>query len=301
MKQIFEILQEERNRILSIHESATKKQYLNVLLSEENKEFINENEKYYTLNKNNLTLTLKNKVQTSDRKVEVIGGTTFKPTQKGNLGAYGEVEFTGSGQRKKTSIFYICSNKKLYIDKDYYNILPSDSSRDGFIELCETLKKKKKDSYGVQQTPGKAVQGYTQGNNYTLKSKDGAKTITIPAKTGYTAKKDKKGNDGATFKLGPTIFGWFGCKSKSFFINKVIYKDEKNFLANNISKALCGTSSVTPPASDSQSKTNYVAPKGGTSSSSVKPNDTALNTILQKISGGQKSDETKQGPQTWEG
>jgi hypothetical protein len=35
MKQIFEILQEERDRILGIHESATKNQYLNVILNEQ--------------------------------------------------------------------------------------------------------------------------------------------------------------------------------------------------------------------------------------------------------------------------
>lgn len=293
MKQIFEILQEERDRILNIHESATKNQYLNVILNEQ---------EGYKIDKNALTLTLNNKVQVQNREVELIGGLTFKPTQKGNLGAYGEVEFTQSGQRKKTSIFYICPNNKLYVDKKYYDILRSDSSREGFQSLCETLKKKKKGSYGVEQSPGKSVQGYTQANNYTLKSKDGQKTITIPAKTGYTFKKDKKGNAGATFKLGPTIFGWFGCKSKSFFIDKVIYKDEKNFLADAISKALCGASSSTPDASSSpQVKQSSAAPKGAATTPSVKPTETALDTILQKISaGGQKPADTTQAQQTFE-
>lgn len=287
MKQIFKILQEERDRILNIHESATKNQYLNVILNEQ---------EAYKIDKNALTLTLNNKVEVQNREVELIGGLTFKPTQKGNLGAYGEVEFTQSGQRKKTSIFYICPNNKLYVDKKYYDILRIDSSREGFQSLCETLKKKRKGSYGVEQSPGKSVQGYTQANNYTLKSKDGKKTITIPAKTGYTSKKDKKGNDGATFKLGPTIFGWFGCKSKSFFIDKVIYKDEKNFLADAISKALCGASSSTQaPPSSPQVKQSSVTPKGTATTPSVKPTETALDTILQKISaGGQKPAETKQ-------
>ena len=293
MKQIFEILQEERDRILNIHESATKNQYLNVILNEQ---------EAYKIDKNALTLTLNNKVQVQNREVELIGGLTFKPTQKGNLGAYGEVEFTQSGQRKKTSIFYICPNKKLYVDQKYYDILGSDSSRVGFQSLCETLKKKRKGSYGVEQSPGKSVQGYTQANNYTLKSKDGQKTITIPAKTGYTSKKDKKGNAGATFKLGPTIFGWFGCKSKSFFIDKVIYKDEKNFLADAISKALCGASSSTPAPTDSpQVKQSSVTPKGTATSPSVKPTETALDAILQKISAsGQKPADATQAQQTFE-
>jgi hypothetical protein len=293
MKQIFEILQEERDRILNIHESATKNQYLNVILNEQ---------EAYKIDKNALTLTLNNKVEVQNREVELIGGLTFKPTQKGNLGAYGEVEFTQSGQRKKTSIFYICPNKKLYVDQKYYDILGSDSSRVGFQSLCETLKKKRKGSYGVEQSPGKSVQGYTQANNYTLKSKDGQKTITIPAKTGYTSKKDKKGNAGATFKLGPTIFGWFGCKSKSFFIDKVIYKDEKNFLADAISKALCGASSSTQAPTDSpQVKQSSVTPKGTATSPSVKPTETALDAILQKISAsGQKPADATQAQQTFE-
>ena len=164
--------------------------------------------------------------------------------------------------------------------------------------MCETLKKKKKGSYGVEQSPGKSVQGYTQANNYTLKSKDGQKTITIPAKTGYTFKKDKKGNAGATFKLGPTIFGWFGCKSKSFFIDKVIYKDEKNFLADAISKALCGASSSTPDTSSSpQVKQRSASPKGAATTPSVKPTETALDTILQKISTGDQKPADATQPQ----
>jgi hypothetical protein len=180
-------------------------------------------------------------------------------------------------------------------------VLPSDSTFEGFRKLCETLKKKTKGNYGVQQTLGKSVQGYTQANVYTLKSKDGKQKITIPAKTGYTLKKDKNGNVGATFRIGPTIFGWFGCKSKSFFINKVIYKDEKNFLADNISKAICGGSSSTTPETETQQ------PGVGTGSQSTatvvaKPTDVALDAILQKISGAatQKPANPTQATQTFE-
>jgi hypothetical protein len=116
--------------------------------------------------------------------------------------------------------------KKIHADGNYYDIhYLMILIYQGFEKLCKSLENKK-DFYGIQQTGG-AVKGYTQQNTYTLKSKDGKKTITIPAKTGYTAKTDQKGNEGATFKLGPTIFGWFGCKSKSFFVNKVLYIDEK--------------------------------------------------------------------------
>ncbi len=308
MKQIFEILQEERDRILNIHESATKNQYLNVLLNEEDKELISENSDAYTIDKNNLILKTNKKTQVLNGNFVVLGGITFKPTQKGNLGGYGEIEFTDTGERKKTSIYYICSNKKLYVDKQYWSIYTGSWTRDGFIELCDTLKKKKKSSYGVEQTPGKSVQGYTQAKNYTLKSKDGKQSITIPAKTGYTFKKDKKGNPGATFKLGPTIFGWFGCKSKNFFINNVLYKDEKAFLANNISNAVCGTSDLSSKKSElEKDKSNQTYDKSNSNQSLatntvVKPTNTAIDAILQKISAGsQKPADANQGPQTFIG
>ena len=54
MKQIFEILQEERDRILNIHESSTKNQYLNTLIVEEKEtELITEGQ-YVTKNFNKL-------------------------------------------------------------------------------------------------------------------------------------------------------------------------------------------------------------------------------------------------------
>jgi len=200
------------------------------------------NEEAYTIDSKKYTLTTNDLTDVMGGLIKVIGGATYKPTQRGNLSAQGEIEYTNSGSRKKTTISFICANNKINADGKYYDVMRNDTTLAGFQKLCETTKKMKKDSYGVQQTGG-AVKGYSQQNVYTLKSKDGKKSITIPAKTGYTAKKDSKGNEGATFRIGPTIFGWFGCKSKSFFIDKVLYVDEKGTLATNLSKAVCGTSS----------------------------------------------------------
>ena len=283
MKQIFEILQEERDRILNIHKSATKNQYLNVLL----------NEAAYAIDAKKYSLKTNDLTDVKGGEIKVIGGITYAPTQRGNLSAKGEIEYTNSGARKKTTISFICANNKINADGKYYDVLPSDTTFEGFRKLCETLKNKKKESYGVQQTLGKSVQGYTQANVYTLKSKDGKQSITIPAKTGYTLKKDKNGNVGATFRIGPTIFGWFGCKSKSFFINKVIYKDEKNFLADNISKAICGGSSSTTPETKTQQQ---VVGTGSQSTATVvaKPTEAALDLIIQKIPAGSQQTATTQ-------
>jgi hypothetical protein len=205
------------------------------------------NEAAYGFNPKKYSLKTVNYTTAYDGKdtIKVIGGVTYTPTQRGNLSGKGEFELETSGVRKKTTINFICGNNKLNIDGKYYDVVSGDQTLQGFKQLCEAVKKVKKDSYGVQQTGGD-VKGYSQQTTYTLKSKDGKKTITIPEKTGYTAKKDQKGNEGATFKLGPTIFGWFGCKSKNFFINKVLYVDEKGGLVTNLSKSVCGASTVEP-------------------------------------------------------
>jgi len=202
------------------------------------------NEEAYTLDTKKFTLKTNDYTDVKSREIRIIGNVTYTPTQKGNLMANGEIEYEKSGNRKKTKVYYMCNNNKFKVENKFYEIPTNDSTLEGFTKLCETLKKNKKDFYGIQQTGG-AVKGYIQQIDYTLKSKDGKKTITIPKRTGYTGKKDQKGNEGATFTLGPTSFGWFGCKSKNFFIDKVLYKDEKGALANNISSAICG--SVKPP------------------------------------------------------
>jgi hypothetical protein len=242
----------------------TERQYNNIknVLIENaiNKSLLNEES--YTLDTKKYSLTTNDFTDVKGGEIKVIGGITYVPTQRGNLTAKGEIEYKNSGSRKKTTINFICANNKINTDGKYYDVLSNDTTLKGFQDLCKSLKNKK-DFYGIQQTGG-AVKGYTQQNTYTLKSKDGKKTITIPAKTGYTAKTDQKGNEGATFKLGPTIFGWFGCKSKSFFINKVLYIDEKGGLVNNLSKSVCGGSEVLP--SKDSSEPEEVLYKGGGSS-----------------------------------
>ena len=217
------------------------------------------NEEAYTLDTKKYTLKTNDSTDVKNREIKIIGNATYTPTQKGNLMANGEIEYKKSGDRKQTKVYYMCNNDKFKIENNFYEIPTNDSTYKGFKELCETLKKSKKDYYGIQQTGG-AVKGYTQQSEYTLNSKDG-KTITIPKNTGYTGKKDQKGNEGATFTLGPISFGWFGCKSKNFIIDKVLYKDEKGVLANNISKAICG--SVKPPKEEIITTKDQVVYKGG--------------------------------------
>ena len=202
------------------------------------------NEETYKLKTNQQTTAYN-----SERKegLTVSGGITYVPTQRGNLTGKGEIEYANSGGFKKTTttINFMCKTDQIHADGEYYDVYDTDHNLKGLQELCKSLKNKRK-SYGVQQTPGEKVIGYTQQKTYILKSKDGNKSKTIPAKTGYTAKTDKKGNQGATFKLGPISFGWFDCKSKSFYIDKVLYADEKEWLTNNLSNSVCSASTGEP-------------------------------------------------------
>lgn len=182
--------------------------------------------------KETYTLKVDEFLQTRDGKFKVIGGTEYKPTIKGNLSTQTEVEDLVSGQRKKTKVTFVCSSNKLYIDNKFYDIY-RDKNQTKLEELCKKIKTMKKDAYGAESVGGGS--SYTQKNNYKLKSKDG-KTIEIPKGTGYSAKPDK---NGAAFKIGPTIYGWFGCESNVFIIDKVKYKDESGVLAKNISSVLC--------------------------------------------------------------
>ena len=95
-------------------------------------------------------------------------------------------------------------------------------------------------AYGAESVGG--GKSYTQQNNYVLNS-DGGKTLNIPKGTGYSY---KDGKQGATFKLAGNKFGWFACTTKTFLVDKVTYKDPKGYLANNIAKAICGTTPSKP-------------------------------------------------------
>jgi hypothetical protein len=107
-------------------------------------------------------------------------------------------------------------------------------------------------AYGAESVGG--GKSYTQQNNYVLNS-DGGKTLNIPKGTGYSY---KDGKQGATFKLAGNKFGWFACTTKTFLVDKVTYKDPKGYLANNIAKAICGTTTVSSGGGGKSSK-----PKSG--------------------------------------
>ena len=102
------------------------------------------NEEAYTLDTKKYSLKTNDYTDVSGGEIKVIGGITYVPTQRGNLSAKGEIEYTNSGARKKTTINFICANNKINADGKYYDVNSSDSTFEGFKKLCETVKKVKK-------------------------------------------------------------------------------------------------------------------------------------------------------------
>ena len=156
----------------------------------------------------------------------------------------------------KDKVIYICKEGKFTApSRSKFKYFAEDSPAPELVKnlgkLCQTAKSQKT-SYGAEAVGG--GKSYSQKNDYIVKSEKGT-TIKIPKGTGYAFKQDK---NGASFRLPGNKFGWFGCKSKTFQIEGVKYKDEKGSLSGNIIKNICGTT----PSKDS-SKPEEVKFKGG--------------------------------------
>jgi hypothetical protein len=63
--------------------------------------------------------------------------------------------------------------------------------------------------------------------------------LKIPAKTIYTSLPEKNGVSFNIKTKDKTLFGWFGCKSKKFSVNKIPLTDEKQALTKKLVSELC--------------------------------------------------------------
>ena len=378
MKQIFEILQEERDRILSVHESATKKQYLNTLIVE--KENLTKSRNYG----NGIINRGGNLV--GDKNYFIVQNTTVAENPKGGSGLqfFKGAKFVGGSEgylktakpvtvqfpgyfsevgtkNAKGTILFNCNSKLLIVknidsnalknygyenSKSTYD-LSADSS--GYLTLgglravCDNIKEgvkpKAETNTGtevVKQGTEVVKQGTDSSNNnkYTLTSdhilyySNNKAVLKVLKNSTISFYPDKNGAGASAQFIGgdkSKANVWFNCgsgkflhKNKTQFVdpitNKTIpegqtftyYTDKpfKEFLQKKCERLKTGSNSgdSSNAGTDSPGLGNSsVGSLGGTVVS--KPNDTALDTILQKISGAatQKPGEVKQGPQTWEG
>jgi hypothetical protein len=310
MKQIFEILQEERDRILNIHESATKNQYLNTLIVEEKEVQILTEGEYVTKQFNTFGTTLKNGV------AAIAKGVKFEPSKKsvGYLIANPKTIYRGNGvgnwdKDPGETVQYNCSAGKFRIGKGEMNLYNTALSK-GLSSLCaEAMNKNNTQPAATNPAetpkPGEeatAKKTYTTVNKQIANSCKSGKYIDFEPGTKFIYNDAKKMASFRMFKTNNKIWGWFSCKDNTFNHDKTLYGCKNDPFAKVLQSKLCNSGG---DKKEAQTQFGTDSPGLGKSGGSVvtKPNDTALDTILQKISGAatQKPGEVKQAPQTWEG
>jgi hypothetical protein len=369
MKQIFEILQEERDRILGIHESATKNQYLNTLIVE--KENLTKSRNYGNgiINRGgNLVgdknyFTVRNITVAENPRggsgLKFFKGTKFVGGSEGYLKTANPVTvqfpdaFANTGTSTKGTIFFNCNSKLLIVkdisdagkselfgyetSKNTYD-LSADSSGlltlGGLRAVCDNIKEGVKGSSNLKQTPdGNVVGGtdkgvdntnYEVGSDRNLIASNGKTVFKILKGTRFKIYPEKNGASGKAKFIGGDQSSqnvWFNCNSGKFLIKNVLpvvdpttnttipagqktfsYTSDQPFV--DFFKKKCENAKSGGKKDDKSNVDNANLSPGNVGRSTVvKPTDTALDTILQKISGAatQKPGEVKQAPQTWEG
>lgn len=368
MKQIFEILQEERDRIINIHESATKNQYLNTLIVEERNygnPLINKGGKlvgdknYFVVNKDTYAENPKGGSGLKFFKgVKFIGSSPgFLKTEKpatvqfpDTFGNVGSVKATGT-------IIFNCSSKLLIVknisdpgtselfgyetSKNTYNLnddLGGYQTLGGLRAVCDNIKEGVKPSSQTptQPTNTEIKQGtdkgadntnYVVGSDRNLIASNGKPVFKILKGTSFKIYPEKNGASGKAKFIGGDKSSqnvWFNCNSGKFLIKNVLpvvdpttnttipagqktfsYTSDQpfvDFFKKKCETAKSGNKKDNKSNVDNTnlSSGNVGVNVGGTTV--AKPTDTALDTILQKISAGsQKPTDANQAPQTFIG
>jgi hypothetical protein len=312
MKQIFEILQEERDRILSIHESATKNHYLGE----------------QTLGPFNTA-----NPQLDDAVKNLNNQSKPKGKDYWNL-----IQAAGQGNIKEKGSFTSVKVDKKVDDKVRGSFVDSSNYKSAFIAACTKP--------SVITLQGSSLQGTTLqvgtnlkdkiskmcGNNPTPEVKAGNETSTpdklqhklgsvrylynTDNKINYVLPKDKTifkfnpDKNGATFrgydydpttkKAGNVVYnGWFNCSSGKFQVKSnsgtFKYYSDKAFV--DFLKAKCEKAKTEKGSLKKDNLGQSGTGSQSTSTSVVKPTEAALDLIIQKIpAGAQQPAATQQPP-----
>ena len=325
MKQIFEILQEERARILEMHEDATKKQYL-MELEEPGDPGFGATQSELNKNDNSQRALGAPEVKSIEKKpsyttknwnqfyhgqflhAKVVSrgiskGTKFEVTNDPlKITAKNVNVFFADGNNwvkkpKLTSISFYCKQGKFYIQGEEKTPYVSETLSKALVKYVCGYKKEKSNNTQPEGTPKPTEEKVAKGKTkwkHVLKGETG--DIVIPAESTIVNNQDK---NGVSIKTKKGNWVWFNCLKGTFTFAKMALTPANDALKKSLQQNYCKKNDASQ--NGSQFGTNSPGSSKLGSSAVSKPNDTALDTILQKISGGQKSDETKQGPQTWEG
>lgn len=325
MKQIFEILQEERDRILHLHEDATKRQYLIELEEPGDVGF-------------GATQSELDKVDNSQRALgapEVkskIGKSSSYTTSKWNQFSYGQA-FAGNVSRgiskgvkfqvtndpfkitaknvnvffrdgdnwvkksKPASISFYCKQGKFYFQGEEKMPYVSAQLSNALVKYVCGYKKEKSSNTQSDGTPKpneeKVVKGKTnyrhvfKGETGNIVIPKGATIVPNQAKTGVSVKTED-GN-----------WMWFNCSQGTFTFNKKALTAPNDALKKSLQQNYCKKNDTSQDVSKFGTDSSGPSNSGGTTV--TKPNETALDVILQKISGGQKPSENKITDIEWKG
>jgi hypothetical protein len=177
--------------------------------------------------------------------------------------------FNNPGSTTKANIFYNCKTGKLFLkdieepglsemhgfeqSKKTFYINDEKLTRESFKIVCQNIKKVgTKDVEKINQGGGgeDGKKTYEQAYDQKLKyntpqevyfggTKRMVTDLIIPAKTIYTSLPEKNAVS-FKFKNGNKMsFGWFGCKSKKFSVDKIPLTDEKQALTKKLVSELC--------------------------------------------------------------
>jgi hypothetical protein len=245
----------EIQRILGLHKKAIIKEHK---ISSLNEELLME--KTYEINLmkrggNNNWLKPKDKV------------TKFKVKNYNKDMVEGEVTIKDGNRDEVIPVQFDCKKP------DVMDITDDSQIRGSQYRTDEKLKnlikwycagKPKKDTGGGEDGKKTYKQAYDQKLKYDtpqeIRGANGYKMtftdLKIPAGTIYTSLPEK---NGISFKIksgDKVLFGWFGCKSKKFSVNKIPLTDEKKALTKKLVSELC-------KVADSKKNINNPDPNSG--------------------------------------
>ena len=228
MKNLFEINSDEMKRILSLHETSTKQQYLNILTEQ-----VSQNNDSYTLA---YSVNLEN-TKTNAHELKLFKGTVFTQSGKQGILKSNPIKFqyvnTMSGQPRSTNngvVYYKCKTGKFFIpgNNESFYFEPNmnrDVAAEGIKKVCNykpgTFINKNQATIGKKYTvyPNTKFNKVTQGATFTV--------TTITAGVGG---------------FGSKFNALFNCKDSKFYINKeALTEDNGNKLTSTLIKQFCSS------------------------------------------------------------
>ena len=273
MKNLFEIDSDEIKRILSLHETSTKQQYLNILTEQ-----ISQNKDSYTLSQ---AISLEN-TKLASRKLRIFKGTVFTQSDKpgvlkSNSIQYQYVETNDKLTPKSGVVYYNCQKGKFFIpgnNDSFYFSTGEGAGMNGPIAIgvktvcnynhAARFKKpvdpNQKPVGPNQKPPGSgpvvSTQQKTQQKNnftalYTIANNHDLGPVKVNAKD-IVIKSFKHPNYAAIMR-GNTPIAYYNCSTNTW--GSIQITDTKGLLTKTIKEKVCPKIVTSSPVVDANGQT----------------------------------------------